>query len=84
MAWAQAQELEFDFEHLDQIINNLVSEVDIEKRLKALTRKLLKKAAIYTVDGEILTFKQPYNPDNEKWLASFHKHVGEHYPKATE
>lgn len=49
--WANAQKMEFDFEKLGQIIDQLIEDFQIEKELK----KTLKKAALYQ-DDKIFTY----------------------------
>ena len=47
-AWAEAQNLPIDLEQLDQIIYNLVSLTEVEKRLK----RLCSKKTLYRIRGD--------------------------------
>ena len=66
--WVEAQDVEYDFERLDQIVDGLVCDFDDARRLK----KLAKTKTVFRVrgdkEGAYRTLKKPYSESIQNHL----------------
>ena len=67
-AWAEDQDLEFDFEKLDQIIDKLVCDFDDARRLKRMSKNKTVFRLIGDEDGTYHSLSIPYSDRAQKYL----------------
>ena len=67
-AWAEAQDLEFDFEKLDQIIGKLVHDFDDARRMKRLSKNRTVFRLAGDDAGTYRSLSIPYSDRAQKYL----------------
>ena len=67
-AWAEDQEVEYDFEKLDQIIDKLVCDFDDARRLKRMSKNKTVFRLIGDEDGTYHSLSIPYSDRAQKYL----------------
>jgi hypothetical protein len=67
-AWAEDQDLEFDFEKLDQIIGKLVHDFDDARRMRRLSKNKTVFRLAGDDDGTYRSLSIPYSDRAQKYL----------------